>query len=253
VPEHRATRYGYMVPRFGRFKRLILFLALAVSGLAGCTYSGGIDNPLARKFTWFSYVAADDLRSKCVPGAPRQYRLVYNANWDEQVRAYDLRQSALPEGGGVLFTQVFGGYGTNVSNFSLTDPLAAARGASGEVRLNAGEFQTLVRAIDESGFGEPAPKGLRLESWDFYWVVAGCVDGQFHFNAWLYPSPRFDAIKFDKWLLGLDGSGVPPNPPRKLDSAEQRYLADYPRRRSYGGTGYTFELIVGDNGLAGLP
>ncbi|HEX9461716.1 MAG TPA: hypothetical protein VGB82_03880 [Alphaproteobacteria bacterium] len=233
--------------------RLILFLGLAGLALAGCTYSGGIDNPLVRKFEWFSYVAGDDIRSKCGPGSPPQYRLVYNANWDEQVRAYDLRQSFAQDGGAMLFTQVFGGY-TNVSSFSLTDPLGPARGASGQVRLTPEEYQALVRGIDESGFREPSPKGLRLESWDFYWIVAGCVDGQFHFNAWLYPSERFATIKFDKWLIALDGTGVPPNPLRKLDSAEQRYLADYPRRRTYGGTGYTFELVVGENGLAGrLP
>ena len=230
--------------------RLAVLLGLAA---AACTYSGGIDNPLVRKFTWFSYVAGDDLRRNCGPGAPTQYRLVYNANWDEQVRAYDLRQSALPEGGGMLFTQVFGGYGSNVASFTLTDPLGPARGASGQVSLPPDTYQAVVRAIGDSGFAGPAPTGLRLESWDFYWVVSACVGGQFHFNAWLYPSERFEAIRFDRWLFALDASGVPPNPLRQLDSAEQRYLSDYPRRRSYGGNAYTFELVVGDNGLAGVP
>jgi hypothetical protein len=229
---------------------LILFLTAAM--LAACTYSGGIDNPLVRRFTWFSYVAADDLRKSCAPGAPRQYRLVYNANWDEQVRAYDLRQSFTGDGSGTLFTQVFGGYGLNVSSLSLSDPLANARGDSGRVVVPPDTFQAIVRALDESGFPEPAPKGLRLESWDFYWVVAACIDGRFHFNAWRYPSPRFDSIKFDRWLFAVDGTGVPPNPVRKVDRAEQFYNSEPTRQRTYGGTSYTFELIVGDNGLAGL-
>ena len=236
-----------------RLKGLVYAWSTAAVVLAGCTYSGGIDNPLVRRFTWFSYVAGDDLRNKCAPGAPRQYRLVYNANWDEQVRAYDLRQSFTGDGSGMLFTQVFGGYGWNVSNFSLTDPFASSGGASGQVQLPPDTFQAIVRAIDESGFAEPAPKGLRLDSWDFYWVVSGCVDGQFHFNAWLYPSPRFDAIRFDRWLFGIDSSGVPPNPVRKVDRAEEYYKTEPTRQRTYGGTPYTFQLIVGDNGLAGVP
>src|SRR5258708_8497990 len=114
--------------------RLILFLGLAGLALAGCSYPGGIDNPLVRKFEWFSYVAGDDIRSKCGPGSPPQYRLVYNANWDEQVRAYDLPQSFAPDGGPMLFTQVFGGY-TNVSSFSLTYPLGPTRRAARHVRV----------------------------------------------------------------------------------------------------------------------
>jgi hypothetical protein len=230
-----------------------MFFAAIGAVLAGCTYSGGVDNPLVRRFTWFSYVAGDDVRKNCGPGAPRQYRLVYNANWDEQVRAYDLRQSYTGDGSGTLFTQVFGGYGLNVSSLSLSDPLANARGASGQVQVPPDSFQAVVRAIDESGFADPAPKGLRLESWDFYWAVAACVDGRFHFNAWLYPSPRFEAIRFDRWLFGLDGTGVPPNPVRKVDRAEQYYKSEPTRQRTYGGTSYTFELIVGENGLAGVP
>ncbi len=226
---------------------------LGISGLAillaACTYSGGIGDPVTRKLSWFSYVGADDIQAKCTPTSPDQYRLVYNANWNEQVRAYDLRQSVIQNGGAMLFTEVFGGYGADVAKFSLSDPVAPARGSSGTVRLSQDQFLELVRAIDSSGFGQPAPEGLRLESWDFYWVVAACRGGQFHFNAWRYPSDRYDAISFDKLLFAADGTGVPVNPPRHIDSAEQSYLSQsqYPRFKE---TGYSFELMVGKNGLA---
>ena len=65
-----------------------LILGLAV--LAGCAYRGGIDQPVTLKATWFSYLNGDDIRSACVPGAPPKYRLVYNGNYDEQLRAYEL-------------------------------------------------------------------------------------------------------------------------------------------------------------------
>ena len=231
---------------------MTVLAALALAGLGGCA-GGGISNPIARKFNWFHYVDGESLRNNCRPGALDQYRFVYNANWDQQVRAYDLRASALNDGTGVLFTQVFGGYGSNVSSFSLTDPFAPARGSEGQVRLTPDQYRTIVQALDASGFGQPTPTGLRLDSWDYYWVVSACVNGRFHFNAWRYPSPGFEALKFPGPLFAFDGTGVPPNPPRPQNAAEQFSQTEYPRSRSYGGTPYAFQLIVGENGLAGLP
>lgn len=230
----------------------ILAMAATVVGLIGCA-GGDISNPLVRKFNWFHYVDGETLRNNCRRGALDQYRLVYNGNWDEQVRAYDLRASALGDGSGVLFTQVFGGYGSNVSSFSLTDPFGPARGTSGQVRLTPDQYRAVVQAIDDSGFWQPAPKGLRLESWDFYWVVSACVNGRFHFNAWRSPSERFAAIRFAAPLFAADGTGVPVNPPQPVNSAEEYSRTEFPRSSSYGGTPYTFELIVGENGLAGVP
>ena len=93
--------------------RLLIFLGTAL--VSGCTYrAGGIESPITRKFQYFSYLNADDIRANCVAGTPAQYRLVYNAVYSEQVRAYDLRRSATGEGA-VLWTQVFGG-GGNVSS-----------------------------------------------------------------------------------------------------------------------------------------
>jgi hypothetical protein len=230
----------------------VLAVAATAAVLAGC--SGDISNPISRKLNWFHYAAGDSLRDSCRPGALDQYRLVYNANWNEQVRAYDLRESALKDGSAVLFTQVFGGgYGLNVSNFTLNDVFSPTSGQSGQVRLTPDQYAAEVHAINDSGFGEPAPKGLRLESWNFYWVVSACVNGQFHFNAWSYPSARFDAIKFQTWLFALDGTGVPVNAPRPVNRAEAYSQTEIPRSTTYGGTPYTFELIVGENGLAGLP
>ena len=88
------------------------FGALAMLVLAGgCSYQlGGIGNPITRKFQYFSYLDGEDIRRDCVAGAPARYRLVYNANYNEQVRAYDLRRNA-PGSGASLTTQVFGGGG----------------------------------------------------------------------------------------------------------------------------------------------
>jgi len=228
-------------------------VAAMVFSVAGC--SGDISNPISRKLNWFRYAAANSVRDNCRPGALDQYRLIYNANWDEQVRAYDLRESALKDGSAVLFTQVFGGgYGFNVSNFTLNDVVSPSGGRSGQVRLTSDQYKAVVGAIDAGGFGQPAPKGLRLESYDFYWIVGACVNGQFHFNAWRFPSERFDATgPFASQLFALDGTGVPPNLPRRQNSTEQYSQTEIPRSTTYGGTPYAFEFIVGENGLAGIP
>lgn len=237
LPGHRQSKYFPVIVR--------AIFALPLLLLAGCLYAGGVESPVARRLNWFSYVAGDDIKRGCTADAPAQYRLVYNASWYEQVRAYDLRRSATGEGA-MLWTHVFGG-GGDMSRFNLSDPAAPWRGESGEVRLDEARYLELIRAIEASGFGGPSPDGTRLQSWDFYWVVSACAGGRFHFNAWLHPSDRFGAISFDKLLFARDGTGVRPNPPRRLDQAQERARLDQAGE-------YTFELVVGQDGLRGrLP
>ena len=49
-----------------------------------------VDQPIVRSLNWFSYVAAEDIRAACRPGGRSRLRLIYNALWEEQVRAYEL-------------------------------------------------------------------------------------------------------------------------------------------------------------------
>jgi hypothetical protein len=213
--------------------------------VAGCTYQGGVENPISRKFTWFSYLAGDDIKSNCRPGEPARYRLVYNAIWDEQVRAYDLRRSATGSGA-VLFSHVFGG-GGSVASVDLRDPTAPWRGETADKRLDERAYVELVRAIEASGFGAAAPVGLRLPSWAFYWVASACADGRFHFNAWRHPSERFSGIEFSRHLFDHDATGVPVNPPRPIDAAQAGMKPGRPDPTDTT----DFELTVGRDGLAG--
>jgi hypothetical protein len=216
--------------------------------LGACAYrDGGIISPVTRKFQYFSYLGADDIREGCAQGAPARYRLVYNGVYDEQVRTYEVLRS-FGGSGATLRTQVFGGGGNLAAGFNPLDPTGPWRGATGQVQLDEATYLQLIRSIEASGFGAPAPAGLSLPSWAFYWAVAACANGQFHYNAWLHPGDRFDRIQFDKILFARDGTGVPVNPPRRLNAAEHRLASGADRNDP---TISTFEVKVGENGLVG--
>jgi hypothetical protein len=222
--------------------------AVAVALGAGCAYrDGGIGSPVTRKFQYFSYLGGDDIRNGCLAGAPARYRLVYNGIYDEQVRTYELRRNASGSGAS-LETLVFGGGGNLAAGFNPLDPTGPWRGVSSQVQLGQDDYLALIRAIEASGFGEPAPVGLTLPSWGFYWVVAACADGRFHYNAWLHPGERFDRIQFDRILFRLDGTRVAVNPPRRLNAAEHVLASGADRNDP---TVSTFDVKVGENGLVG--
>jgi len=71
-----------------------------VTLLASCMYRTGFNEyPGARSATWFSYASAQDIRTRCAPGGRDVYRVIYNGNWQEQVRTYDFGPSATGAGG----------------------------------------------------------------------------------------------------------------------------------------------------------
>src|SRR5262245_945206 len=219
------------------FRSTAVVLAATVGG---CTYSGSNNNPVLRKLTWFSYVGGEDIRRDCKTENPDKYRLVYNAVWDEQVRAYDLVRSATGQGA-LLFTTVVAGGGLAI--VELISPYAGPwGGVQTDRRLDEAQYRALVAAIDQSGLSAPSPDGLRLYSQRFYWVVSACVGGRFRFNAWPYPGERFNQIAFAAPLFQVDNSGVAINRPRQVDIGPNI-------TPGYRVSDTNFELIVGANGL----
>jgi hypothetical protein len=200
--------------------------------LAACSTDGDVSNPILRKFTWFSYVQGDDLRSGCAPGAPERYRLIYNANYVEQVRIYDLGAGApnhmsqrVVEGGGI-------------GSWELGEPFGPWRGRTAELDLRPDQAKAVVAALDAAGgFGPPA-EGLELESRSFFWTLAACHRGRYHFTAWPQSAPP----AFAAAITALDATGVPLNPPR--------IVSPPPRTND---PVLEFRLRVGANGLWGVP
>jgi hypothetical protein len=224
--------------------------------LGACTYAGGdIEEPVRRSAQWFSYVGGDDLRAECEAGRPARYRFVYNATWEEQVRTYDVDR--IPGDGALLRVRVLRG-GARILQFWIVDQLGAPVAPTTvvrDVKLSETQYLELIRAVEASGFGEPAPAGLQLPSWDFFWVVSACADGRFHFNAWRQRHPGWDRITFDRLLFAADTTEValrrPPEWPRSWTEADYRVsrglsMNNRDTRRSDG-----FQMAVGQDGLRG--
>ncbi len=220
----------------------LAWLALAV--LAGCAYEGAIDQPVTIKATWFSYLNGDDIRAACTEGAPSWYRLVYNGNYEEQLRSYEVVADGT--GGAYYKARVQNGSGLDLTKFSFGNLQAMAGWTTVQIRLIPVDLAALERALEASGAFGPAPVGLRLASEQFYWVASLCRDGRFHFNAWLYPSARAAGLRFPQVLLGHDGTRIAVNPPREVAGIERI-------RRTVKGQGgpQHFDLEVGENGFKG--
>jgi hypothetical protein len=217
--------------------------------LGGCAYHGpartDIDNPAVRKVAWFSYLDGNDIREGCVPGALDRYRLVYNGQYEKQIRSYEITQASANPGGAYFIVRAMGQ--TNLAEVRLDDLLAPWRWQKSETQLSGGEFDQFRDLLTQSGWGEGAPQGKILHSRDFYWVASGCRDGQFHFDAWVHAQGDFREIKFQDFLLARDKTGVAFRKPFKVLPID-RTERGQPSERSAP----IFVLTVSGEGIGGL-
>jgi len=224
----------------GRFSGLRRF-ATAFLGLlaAACSAAGPSDNPVGRTFAWFDYVAANDVRRACAADPRDRLRLVYNAEWGEQVRSYDAVASATGEGA-VLDIHVFAGPLLGDLNFAAG--LGSVSGAKERVRLSQAQWRELGETVAAAAM-PPARPGAFLRSDGFYWVLAECRDGRFRFRAWDGQAAGFAALPFAAALAPLDPTGVPFRPWRRLA------LGPFSASEPGGQPRQAFQLQVGENGL----
>lgn len=233
-----------MTSRSSKRTKAFLGVALALTGMvAACASQGPTDDPIARKLQWFSYLEGGDLRAACGPDAPARYRLVYNGVYAEQVRTYDL------DSGGVLGVRVI--EPANLRDVEVrfekpADLLGPWRGKGASRVLSADQTAALVAALDRDGaFGPPAV-GTELSSRGFFWTIAACHEGRYHFTGLTWPSPAWDAATFGDALFALDPSPIDVNPPRK--TVTTRILKPGPAKDDE----VEFHAKVGERGLFGL-
>jgi hypothetical protein len=212
--------------------------------LSGCESKGPQTNPFIREAQWFSYVNGDDIRKKCYEGGTSYYRLVYNGQYLEQVRTYDISQGD-GEDYGLQQTHVFArgvGASARIENGSVT---LDAENRS-EEEINYAHLVDIDQALISAGFETPAPEGLLLHSDDFYWVAMVCRDGKFKFHAWSEQNTKISLLPFEKVMASGDATNIPflsADTP-KYPGRGSRHLA-----ASQGNNNYYFSMQVGKNGL----
>ena len=183
--------------------------------VSACTFEGS-RHPVPFKFTYFSYLNGDDIRSQCANGGHDILRFVYNGIYTEQVRTYDLVPNRRERSRFILESRVSREADVSLITGELYRPdlFAPWRPVVSRVNLSADDFQRLKRALTTSGFfAEPVFFG-NLSSIKFYWIVSGCVDRKFHLRAFVWPEDSFIGAKFPELLLSWDRTNIPINPPR---------------------------------------
>lgn len=219
----------------------------AALALVGCTNDALVDTPVVNRLAWFTYLDGTTLRENCAAGQPFQARLIYNADYQRQVRIYNVVGDGA--GGAYLNTRVGEGGTIDISRFTLEDPTAPLGGWTKSLtRLAPGEFEALKRALRESGAYEAPPIGRRLHSSQYFWLSSLCDDGAFHFQAWRAGEQGFADLAFPELLFAHDLTQVAVRPPRAI-GAEAQLRPGPERKKVLGGPEFTVE--VGEDGLLG--
>ena len=243
-----------------RLPGLVVPALVLAAGLAGCAYHQDqqydINNPVIRKTGWFSYLDGNDIRESCATagegGGQEHYRLVYNGQYDEQIRAYELYVAQ--DGSGILTAKALDN-ANNIANITLPDIFSPWNWHESQIKLSPAEVAKFRDMLAASGYGQGAPQGLQLHSRDFYWIAAGCRQGKFQYYAWnnrpqsMAPA-GFAPIRFRDFLLAHDETKVGFRPDHQTSPAE--------RDMNRGGGGDartpngTFILTVKGDGLGGI-
>lgn len=190
-------------------KRLVLVAVVLV--LAACQARGPADGRLGFRFQWLSYLQGDDIRATCQADGADRVRLIYNADFNSEIRTYDLY---LYDGSGQMDTRRWVSSGTVVvtggSINAAFDPTE-----TGKVTLTAAQVQDLKGAFEASGFPGSVPVGDILRSDAHFWVALACVDGVFGVQVW--NGDRLRQVRFAGLLESLDSIGQPLPPAQVRD------------------------------------
>jgi len=221
--------------------RVLTILALAA--LAGCRAGGAPESAGAMRFTWFSYLNADDLRFQCAEGGPPLTRIVYNAVFTRQVRTYDL--AGEPDGGARVQENLYDGVQiVDVGSLSLLN-----RPSRIDWRFNPAVTAELEQALAAAGAFGPPPVGLILRSDDYYWLVAACRDGTMSYHG--YRGEALEGLPFVDVLARHDPLGEPLPEPKRL-ALPPGQAAPLMTAEGRDNADPYFHIKIGEDGLVGL-
>jgi hypothetical protein len=224
-----------------RTARLLALLVLVA--VAGCRAAGAPDSAGAMRFTWFSYLNADDLRGRCKEGGPPLTRLVYNAVFTEQVRTYDL--TGQPDGGARVQENLYRG----AQLLDVTSLGILNRPDHMDWRFAPPVVAELEKALAQAGAFGPPPVGLIMRSDDYYWLVAACRDGTMTYHG--YRSKALKGLPFFDVLNRYDPLGEPLPEPKKL-AIPAGMAAPLTTAEGRDNADPYFHIQIGEDGLVGL-
>lgn len=234
------------------FTAVFALILAAASTASAQRPDAKVEQPIVRSFNWFNYVGGDDIRPACQPGGRNRIRLIYNALWEEQVRAYEIFLQPDGTAGfevGVLNDQ---GHGGNLTSLSLGNDGSNVTGPwrmrKGQRILDVADTRELIGLLQASAAFGPPRDGMKLPDNDFWWTVASCRNGQWGFQAYHYPTDGFANVKFAEKLFALDNVPIAVNRPRKLEPAELRRDWNAPAGREFTRLN-RWVLVVGTDGL----
>jgi hypothetical protein len=191
--------------------------------------------------TWINFISGEDIKAACRAGTPDVYRFVYNAEYTEHVRLYEMHDTG--DGSAVLNIIVRGPTRIGSDPALISGRVTGKRSVNG---LAPFERNSLIETLMASGFtSSPVPPGTILPSDGHFWVVSACRNGQFTMNAWTYPSDRWNAITFPNMLGQLDFTNVMFNPLEERSPSQRSAARE-------GSPAQAFDLRVGADGRLAL-
>jgi hypothetical protein len=232
---HRIARRRSRLPFVRNFfdgiirkkHRALCLAAIGAALLLGsCTYGdfGNIDNPVVRRAQWFSYLRGEDIQAACVEGSADRYRLIYNADFRSQVRAYEVTADG---SGGAFYTARAVRNGAALSNFTFLTTSGWWRWDRSEAVMSAEMFEDLRLRLAEDGYFDRSGASVRLSSFEYYWLVTACVDGTFESGAWANLQTPLLKLRFPEPLFLLDETGLPVAAPRYVGPGERNGMRSH--------------------------
>jgi len=186
---------------FPKVRLTAVFVALVLASCA--TFTGTTDNPVERSFTWFSYVAGDDIKAACTA----------TSRDAKQIRAYELKGIE----GGADFEARARNESGNVARFSFSNPLGPWELRRSEMRLTNVQASEIISALNHDATLAPSPAGQQLASNEFYWIIAACSAGSFQMSAFAQNKVDLSGLTFVPELLAYDETDVSFRKPKPVE------------------------------------
>jgi hypothetical protein len=218
-----------------------VFALAAVLAAAACSNVEQARTPVIGRLSWFALLEGRDIREACVVGAPARYRFVYNGDYEDQTRVYDLvatsdgarLQTVVSSAQITLFS-----YGSGYKN-----PWRPERESTATLDRDA--YRGLARAVEADGFGAPTRTEIAFPSWSYYWIVSACAEGRFHINGWLAANKDAPKLTFPDLLLAHDKTEIP------FAEPTANPFADHRERVQRAGSDRSFEVRLTSKGVFG--